>query len=63
MGIRKGSIVTVIAAEQSGVGSADSVITGAEVVDTNGHFLAVIVGSQTKVYPWASIRRVEVTTY
>jgi hypothetical protein len=61
--IRKGSIVTVVAIEQSGPGSSDSVITGAEIDDIKDGYVSVVASSQTKVYPWSSLRRLEVTTY
>ena len=63
MGFRKGSIVTVIAAEQGGPNSSNVVITGAEVIEISDGFVVVLDGSQAKVYPWSSLRRLEVTTY
>jgi hypothetical protein len=64
VGIRKGSIVTLVAREQGGPGSSDSVITGVTVDDIKDGYLAVVdTSSQTKVYPWSSVRRLEVTTY
>ena len=62
MGIRKGSVVTVITANPTGDGSQNSYDQGS-VLDVTDGYLVLDRNGSAVLYPWHSVRYVNVTTY